>query len=726
MKKTFQLGDSHFGKSVELVVDGDNKYILKPRCGNVEIAFEAFLSELKQEGFPFVPECEHVLEQNGSSYKSELIKHNPAESEQDIKLYFKRCGSLIFLTYMLCSNDLHCENIVASKNSPVIVDAETLLNGMPEKPSTILKGLTTTVTASHLLPNLWQYVDGKFLQMSGFLSNRPNERNMLMYDGNPCYIYDYIDEVCMGFKAAYDFTLSNKNIIELAVEKFKGCFFRILLRPTEVYSRMLTLAEKFPKDKCRSVLETLLSAAYIKDIRNDRFEYMHKAFESEVIDLLNGDIPYFSVKYESCDLFSDASTVAKAFLQLSPKECVSKKIENLSDTDCIAQLKIIMHTLQSTRPIDQYKSIPVVGKTISELAYNMLENGYISTISSGWIQLEASSDNNVYLQNVGFGLYNGLTGILCAYAALYRRTGQRKYINMLFSHIEPFCKFIDSMSANIAMNDKSGRLQDGIGGIINALLHIWELTEEIIFRTYAVKLAKLITPVIETNTTGDLLGGVVGFALMLPKLPNEISQPIAKALVPVISNTKPTLTGAAHGAAGIALASVCVQKVLSTNELDNKIIELIKFEEQFFDKGKKNWQDLRYTDKTAFMNGWCSGAGGEAMIRKRILSLTENEKIKKLCNRDIAFAADNLNSDTIMKRDSLCCGNSSRLMAASCIGIQNKKLYDIVEKRFTEDKLNMVHIIDTSDVNYGLMQGVSGVCYALMMYGDDLSGGMLL
>ena len=58
MKKTFQLGDSHFGKSVELVVDGDNKYILKPRCGNVEIAFEAFLSELKQEGFPFVPECE--------------------------------------------------------------------------------------------------------------------------------------------------------------------------------------------------------------------------------------------------------------------------------------------------------------------------------------------------------------------------------------------------------------------------------------------------------------------------------------------------------------------------------------------------------------------------------------------------------------------------------------------------------------------------------------------
>ncbi len=726
MKNTLQLGDSHFGKSVELVVDGDNKYILKPRCGKIEKAFEAFLSEIKQGGFPYVPECEHILEQNDCSFKSEIIKHTPAETEQDVQLYFKRCGSLIFLTYLLCSNDLHCENIVASKNTPVVVDSETLINGMPDKPSAVLKGLTTTVTASHLLPILWQNADGELLQMSGLLSSRPNDRNMLIFNGTPCYIYDHIDEVCEGFKSAYEFTLSNIDNMRLSAEKFKGCYFRILLRPTEVYSRMIDLAAKFPENKRRTVLETLLSAAYKKDIRKDRFEYMHNAFEEEVNSLLNGDIPHFSVNFERHVLFSGENIAAKDFLYLSPKECVCNKLENLSNTDCAAQLKIIKHTLQNARPIEQYKKKIISGESISYSAFKMLENGYISNISSGWIQLDASSDNNVYLQNAGLGLYSGLTGILCAYAALYRKTGQRKYLSSLLSHYEPFSKFADSMTTNIKMNDLSGRLQDGIGGIINALFHIYELTDEKILRTDALKLANLITPSLETQVAGDLLGGAAGFALMLPKLPIEISQPLAKALLSALEKAEPSLTGAAHGAAGLALAASCVQKALNINELDNKIIELISYEEKYFNSEKNNWQDLRYTYKTAFMNGWCSGVGGEAMTRKQILSLTDNETIKNLCKRDIAFSAENLSSDTVLKRDSLCCGNSSRIMAASCIGVQNKKLYDIVEKRVKNDNLNLVHIIDTCDINYGLMQGISGVIYSLMMYGDDLSGGMLL
>ena len=193
MKEKFQLGDSHFGKFVELVKDGENKYIIKPRSGLVEKAFEAFLSELKQGGFPHIPECEHILEQNGESFKSEYVKNAPAESDRDIELYFKRCGSIIFLTYILCSNDLHCENIIACKNSPVIVDSETLINGLPDKPKNTLKNLISTVTASQLLPIMWQFENDAPIQASGFLSNRKGDRNTLFYNNAPCYIYDHIE-----------------------------------------------------------------------------------------------------------------------------------------------------------------------------------------------------------------------------------------------------------------------------------------------------------------------------------------------------------------------------------------------------------------------------------------------------------------------------------------------------------------------------------------------------
>ncbi|MEE3450589.1 MAG: DUF4135 domain-containing protein [Acutalibacteraceae bacterium] len=726
MKETFQLGDSHFGRFVELVKDGENKYIIKPRSGLVEKAFEAFLSELKQGGFPHIPECEHILEQNGESFKSEYVKNAPAESDRDIELYFKRCGSLIFLTYILCSNDLHCENIIACKNSPVIVDSETLINGLPDKPKNTLKNLISTVTASQLLPIMWQFENDAPIQASGFLSNRKGDKNTLFYNNAPCYIYDHIEEVCEGFNEIYEYSLNNKNILLSALNNFEGCFFRILLRPTEVYSRMLALAEKFPEAKRKYILESLLSAAYKKDVRKDRFEYMHKAFEAEANSLLNGDIPHFSIKFDKLDLFSGESIVADKFLQLSPKSCVHERIFNLSEDDRIAQIKIIKQSLQSSKPIEQYSFVPIIGNNIVKSSFDLLENGYISALSSGWIQIEAASDNNVYLQNAGFGLYNGLIGILCAYAALYHKTGEKKYLNTLIAHYEPFSRFIDTMNASIPLNDSVGRLQDGLGGIINALFHIWELTKEDIFRSDAINLAKKIVPIFNGESAGDILGDVAGISLMLPKLPGEIALPFAKTMSTIISNSNPSLTGAAHGAAGIALAAACVQKVLNSNELEKKIIDLLRFEEKFFDIEKNNWQDLRYTDKIAFMNGWCSGAGGEAMIRKRILSLTDNETIKNLCMQDINRAAENLKSNTVLKRDSLCCGNSSRLMALSCLGVQNNDLYTTIEKRFFDDNLCFVHILDTCDVNYGLMQGISGVCYALIMYGNELSGGMLL
>ena len=42
------------------------------------------------------------------------------------------------------------------------------------------------------------------------------------------------------------------------------------------------------------------------------------------------------------------------------------------------------------------------------------------------------------------------------------------------------------------------------------------------------------------------------------------------------------------------------------------------------------------------------------------------------------------------------------------------------------NSLALFHADDTDDRNYGLMQGFAGVIYAVAMYNDEKSGGMLL
>ena len=724
--KKYSLGDQHFGKSVELIDDGTTKHLLKPRDARVEKALGAFLKTLKQEGFPFLPSSEYVLEDGADWYKSALVKHLPAKTSDDVKLFFNRSGALLFLSYLLCSNDLHMENVVACQNSIVIVDAETLINGEPEKSVHKLVGLSNSVTASHLLPVHWKYIDGRLWQTAGLFTDSPNDRNMLYFNSEVCQPYDYLEDITSGFTAFYHFTMQHFDIIRDAVRVFEGCRFRKILRPTECYAKFIDIVQKFPEDKRATVAETLLAEAHKRDKRENRLDFMRKTLDKEVESVVRGDIPHFTSLYESRDLFCGGENVRKDFLRKSPHECVLERLDNLNAGDCEAQKRIIIQSLDAVRPIEQRVLQPAATTDPIRAAFEKLENGCISVISTQWIKLEAAQNNNLYLQNAGWGLYSGLTGILCAYAAFYYRTGNRVYLDALTEHFRSLKVFIDSIERSISISDNSGRLQDGIGGILNALLHICDLTGERVFYEYSVRLAEKLTPSFDGNC-GDLLCGAAGLALALPKLPETIAAPLAEVLLPKLAEFKPTLTGAAHGAAGIALAVAAVQRVLKTNEYDKNIIDFISFEETYYSSEKHNWRDLRDETLTgAYMNGWCSGAGGVAMSRKRLFALTDNEEIKALCARDLERAAVNLSSDTVMKRDSLCCGNASRLMAASCIGVKNDGLHERLCQAICADALTLVHLNDTCDHVYGLMQGVAGAGYAAAMYGDEKSGGMLL
>ena len=113
------------------------------------------------------------------------------------------------------------------------------------------------------------------------------------------------------------------------------------------------------------------------------------------------------------------------------------------------------------------------------------------------------------------------------------------------------------------------------------------------------------------------------------------------------------------------------------------------------------------------------------MVRRRLAELCDNAEIISACRRDLARAEQNLTSDFTVKRDCMCCGNAARLVACSNIGAKNEQLYNILFGRIKSDSVVLLHPCDTADCNCGLMQGLAGVYYAVAMYGDSRSGGML-
>lgn len=721
--KRVALGDRHHGKQVTLVSDGKNKTLFKPRQASAEKALEAFLSHLEQEGFPFVPACEQVLSETEDGFIAAFVPHNPAESEADIHLFFQRCGALIFLAYLFGSNDLHYENIIACKDTPVLVDCETLMTGIAENGQSSMQSLASSVLKSHLLPN-WSMIDGKPMLVSGLASNVPGAQCNLLFNGEVCRIEDYEAEVLEGFQAAYAFTRQHHEAVQTALEGFDGCRFRFLLRPTEVYGRLIQLAKKLEEEKKEPYITALLSAGYRRDQRENRLEAMQAVLNEEIKSVLQSDVPYFTVLYNDKGLYGE-QLLKRDFLQTSPQEAVKQRMAALSEEDCGAQSRIIEQALAAVRPIEKKTPCIQTGDDLYEAMFTLLENGYIPAISSGFMQLSAAEDGNLYLQSAGFGLYEGLAGILCAYAALYRKTGKREILDALTAHYQPLGDFIHH-SGNIAGTTNALSLQEGIVGVTAALLHIFELTGEQRFYDAATTLFGKLQPPAAPIAQMDWLGGISGISTVLLKLNRSLTAPWATLIAEALQDYQPSLSGVAHGAAGVSLALAAAEHCLNTECYDKQILQLLSFEETYFHADVNNWQDLRAEDRVAFMHGWCSGVGGIAMARKSLLALTDNAAIRAQCERDIERAAANLSSDFTAKRDSLCCGNAARLMACSDLNIKNSRLFRTLCDKMKDDSLVLFHVNDTGDRNYGLMQGLAGVIYAIALYGDEKSGGMLL
>ena len=499
------LGDTHNGKYVSMAMYKGISCIKKPRPSDIECAYKAFLLKLEEEGFHHIPGMVEIIADTGYEHYVAVIEHSEVSSISEVKEYYKNCGVLLFLTYLFSSNDLHRDNLIAHGTKPTIIDYETLLSGDDRRKDEddFPMMLSDSVWNSYLLPR-WMKTGKREVDTSGLTGRKLNKENTCSFSSNPnilflnnqpIYAWDYIKEIQEGFQNAYTFFTYRKKKIHKWLSLFNNCYFRYILRKTDVYIKLSELMKEFPIDERELAARELLKRAYLNDDDPARITEVEGILNEEVRSVILGEVPLFEVKGDGIDIFCRGVLVCNNYFHRSPVERARKKLNSLSEMNMKGQLKLIGQLLESAKPFTIYSKLSIENSGIvkkhetEQLAINSyskdvtaicisllneLEEKSIDGMPDSWIYLNRAYNGPLNMTGVGAGLYNGVIGILCFYAAMYAKLRDTRYLQCLRMHYKPIRNYL--LKGDVVLQPGTASLGNGIGGVLQALYHIGDLT----------------------------------------------------------------------------------------------------------------------------------------------------------------------------------------------------------------------------------------------------------
>ena len=324
VKLHLSSADQHNGEST-VIIEFENafKIVYKPTNLGITNSYNHFLNwineKLQQKLKTF-----KILDRQNYGWL-EFIESSQCDTIEDIKLYYERAGILLGVTYFLNAKDFHCENIIASGNSPVLIDHETILSPalgkLNEEISELENNLSRTIFDASLLPT--KYLDLPYYMYgfgsSGLLESdfpvlkiiNANKDSMTvvteiekkkLYKLNKPFFNDSVEnlisyekEFTTGFENLYNLILDNKKELQSQdspITNFYTAEIRFINRHTKVYSKILQFISKpeYFSDPIKYGLKLeILSRAY------KVVDYCSPILDFEREQLLKDDIPAFYI-----------------------------------------------------------------------------------------------------------------------------------------------------------------------------------------------------------------------------------------------------------------------------------------------------------------------------------------------------------------------------------------------------------------------------------------------
>ena len=357
-------GDMHNGEStIILEFKNAKKLVYKPTNGEVTMAYNSFLEWVNSSLGSNLKKFK-VVDKEKYSWL-EHVHNEQCDSISEIKAYYENAGILTGVAYFLNAKDYHYDNVIAAKNSPVLIDHETIVNPII-KENREKKLKIDNVLETLLLPTINEndppYIAGfgsSVQQTSSIFITKIkncNTSDMTSVKEKICKnlyklnkpklkdivqnLADFEKEFVEGFTKFYNLIIQEKkNLLSKnsPLNNFKNLPIRFIYRPTGVYYKLINLLNKpeYLQDPIKYGIKIeLLARAY--SIKKNWLPTLN----SERDQILAGDVPSFYTNTISNNLVLPSGDICDKF-EFNAMETIYYKINNANKDDYRNQMHLI-------------------------------------------------------------------------------------------------------------------------------------------------------------------------------------------------------------------------------------------------------------------------------------------------------------------------------------------------------------------------------------------------
>lgn len=641
------LGDVHIRGAVALLYfDDAPKLIYKPRSLAVDILFAEVLEYLKSKVETVaIPRHPWSLDRGDFGFQEFVQYSSASHGEERIKFY-EQFGVLIGLAYALNFSDLHCENVLATADGPVVLDAECILNFGPNMElnsssvSDLLFNTHPSVFDSELLPDwreTFQTAGPKDVSALGNYNHSdrlPTVRSVEIDAGSPRYVYRTTTELCsfpnQPAEEAGIFPAAHYR--EDIVRGFET-IYDVLCRP-EVQAQIILLTNNATGARTRLVLADtakyevhLQSARPLTDVPNANLTPLQMfLWRGEQESLKYGVVPLYerllcdgSLILENGDSFETSETLV---------ESLSARLAGLTASDKEAQKIALNHSLDlgfynPSNGLPPALALPHIDNLASRIdtLVSWTTECILGEESHPWvISSDELKPNFFTLRAAPPGLYSGVAGISFALGiAGLEHEGARSANERIQTSFRDSMTSYGSLLSESSSNANTSLTGIGYLGPLLGIASLAKLSGDIETTQWVSEFGRRLTDYYSpSSTTADFIDGLSGTTIgffRLYELTREkaflalADRSVARLVdfLPNLISTNSANVGLAHGLSGISLAfqaasvrgrgSVYTETAQLCLNLEDELIT-----SQQADKRGASWS-------------WCWGATGQLTAR---------------------------------------------------------------------------------------------------------------
>jgi type 2 lantibiotic biosynthesis protein LanM len=736
-------GDVHRrGRSVAIAEFSSGvRVVFKPRPLDVDRHFADLVAWINALGQAPKLRAVEVLTRGDHGW-AEFVSDAPCNSRDEVERFYQRFGAWLAVLHVLNATDFHYENVIASGEFPMLIDLEALFHPLPvaanatgEPEQLGWEALQRSVLRTGVLPfRAYDNEQSSGLDMSAMggaggqrtpnrfpvlvapgtdemrlerdYVNLPPAQNRPTLGSQPVDPAAFTDSLVSGFTATYGLLLAHREALLAPhgpVRAFANDAIRVVLRPTRQYA--LILSESNHPDVMRDALDRdrLFDRLWVAVPARPELE---RVIAWEHADLVHDDIPMFTSRPSSVDLFTANGEAIPGFFQHSGLSSAIERIEAMSEDDLLHQRWIVdaslvallpgMHvaptrdeivpdprvlccTTESPREATLRAALRVVQHLVSR---SIRKDDHVS-----WLGLTLLRERDWTIQPVGSDLYSGAAGIafFLAYfdhvvgdadSRAIAQTVTRQVTRRLIASLE-------ASDASPAFSPSSLGAFGALSGAVYALSHIGALWSDHGMIDLAERLVVLLGDHVDADRTLDIIGGTAGFIMAASALEHVRSAPATRRVLMRAADylvdrgeersgglswstslpASQPVTGMSHGASGIALALLAAGRVLNHPPFVDAAMRALSYERSCFDPARMNWPDYHLLpgrdqgESLGWMWAWCHGAPGIGLVRLDALGSRDDPELAS----DLAAALASTTRFGFGNNDSLCHGDLGNL-----------------------------------------------------------------